>query len=261
MNARLARSRSARRAFTVLEVVIASALGSIVLFAALGVMAFMRGADERLTRRYDDVSELSILHGTIRRAMQTLVAAPPPPEGSQEQPPASLEEQEEREARRKANEESARAFAGTNWREKPKARPRFLLEPQIAGQSGDTAPRRLEVVLLDRPAPGPAPNSPSLRGAFELLPDADGLALVWRPIEPAGTPVILARGIADLRWRGLAREQVENRYASKSGAWRDRFAAVIPKEFPKAVRLEITTTRGTQVDWLFEPAITTGPEP
>lgn len=258
-----ARARHARsaRAFTVLEVVIASALASIVLFAALGVMSFMRRADERLSRRFEDVSELSILHGTIRRAMQTLVAATPPPEGSQEPPPATEEEAEEREARRLANEEAQRQVAGSNWKEKEGPRPRFLLEPQITGRRDDRAPRRLEVVLLDRPAPGPAPNSPSLRGAFELLPDRDGLALVWRPIDPPGQPVVLARGIADLRWRGLARDQVENRYEAKSGAWRDDFAAVIPKEFPKAVRLQITTLRGAEVDWMFEPAITTGPEP
>jgi hypothetical protein len=246
-----------------LEMLVATGLASIVLMGALGLMGFLRLADQNQSRRFDDFSELTILHETIRRAMQTLVAGPPLPDADAGDPlPQTVEEAEERAEAKRKNEEVQERVTGRDRRLNKETRsPRFLLEPLIPNRSGPEDPRRLEVVLLEQPAPGPTPITPTIRGAFELVPDTVGFALVWRSMSPPGEPIALARGLRSLQWSGLAREAVDNRYDRKSGAWRHDVFAAASKEFPKAVRLEIVTIRGTRVDWLFEPAITIGPEP
>lgn len=252
-------ARRTARGFTLLEVMIASALGSVLLLAALGMMGFIRNTDLRLAKRFDDVTDLTILHGAVRRAMQSMVAAPGT--GNQNNSPqtqaARANESPEDRARRE-REETLRRSRGE---EEQRRKPRFLLEPQIKGQSGADAPRRLELVLLDQPTAGPAPTAASIRGAFELRPEIDGLAIVWTPITPRGTSIKLAGGIRDVRWAAMARDEIENRFDRKSSAWRRDLAAVHLGEFPKALSLEIETNRGTTVQWLFEPAVTTGGEP
>ena len=124
-----------------------------------------------------------------------------------------------------------------------------------------SAPRRLEVVLLAQPAPGPEPETPTIRGAFEIVPLIRGLGIMWRPIHPPGDAVLLAGDLRAVRWSALARASVEQRYDPTSGAWRSDIAGARIAEFPKALRMEIVTLTGDEFDWLFELAITTGPEP
>jgi prepilin-type N-terminal cleavage/methylation domain-containing protein len=251
-----------RRGFTLLEMVIASALAGVVLLAGFGVLGFIRSADRQLSTRFEEANELGILHETVRRALQTLVAAPEPTVVSAAAPePADPREAEAEKERKKANEDAQKEFSGTAYEAPEHEPPRFLLEPQIGGRVAEGDPRRLEVVLLDQPAPGPARISPTVRGAFELRPELKAFALIWAPINPPGEPVKLAGDIAQLRWSALSRDPVANRYEAKSGAWRDDMAALHPKDYPKAIRLQIVTASGREVDWLFEPAITTGPEP
>lgn len=246
-----------RRGFTLLEVVVASMLGSIVLLGAIGVMGFMRDSDRRLSERFTDTADLAIVHAAVRRAMQTMVAAPTPPNIHQSNAAASVNETADQRAQR-LREEAMRLGRDT---EEKKKRPRFILESQVRGNSGPDAPRRLEVVLLDQPTPDPSPTAATIRGAFEVAPEVDGLALMWVPIKPPGRPVKLAGGIETITWEALAREQTDNRFARKSGAWKDSFAALYTGDFPKAIRLGLVTRRGASVEWLFEPAVTTGGEP
>lgn len=241
-----------RRGFTVLEVMLASGLSLIVLMAALGVMGFLSRADRLQAQRFDDLAELGTLHATVRRAMQTLVASPaeagPAPDpgmgrivGADDQPPEV-----------KQIDLSGREIA---------KRKRFMLEPQTGASSDENTARRVEVVLLEQPVGPELGNTPTVRGMFEITPRVDGLALQWKPLIPPGEPIILATRLFQVRWTALAREMVENRFGKDSAAWRHDLAADFVPEFPKALRLEIVTMSGTHVDWLFEPAITTGPEP
>lgn len=259
-----------RRGFTVLELTVATLLASLVFLGAMGLFGLMDRSDARQQRRLEDLGELSILHQTIRRAMQTLVAAPTPPElraqgrdaqgqraqnaqspraGEEDEPPP--DDPDNPDAQSQIDLEGRRVVR----------KPRFLLEPQIVGRAEQDAPRRLEVVLLAQPGPGPEPITPTIRGAFELVPMLDGLGVRWRPIEPPGEPTILATGVMALRWSALAREAVEQRYDPKSGAWRYDIAGVYEGEFPKSLRVELVMMSGATFDWLFELAITSGPEP
>ncbi|TVQ61543.1 MAG: type II secretion system protein [Phycisphaerales bacterium] len=268
---------SRRRAFTVLEVMVASALASIVLIAALALFGFMDRSNARQQQRFENLGELAILHQTVRRAMQTLVAEPTPPgqrsaaAGTAPGDPAAQDDAETDEddadvqarLERDADEGGdANGVREVDARGRRIARqPRFLLQPQIDGVADAGAPRRLEVVLLAQPAPGPEPETPTIRGAFEIVPQVRGLGILWRPINPPGDPVLLASDLHAVRWSALARASVESRYDPDSGAWRLDAAGGYIAEFPKAVRLEVVTRAGDEFDWLFELAITSGPEP
>ena len=260
MTRRIGRRQAARRrgGFTLLEVIVATALGSLMLLGAFGVLGFMRLSDKRYSETFRDTTDLSILHAAVRRAMQSMVASPTP-QGfnplSGDPPPAN-ESGSERE--RRLRETDMRRNLGYTDTVR---RPRFLLESQVRGQSAADIPRRLEVVLLDTPVGGPGSTAASIRGAFEVTPEIDGLAMVWTPIKPAGPSVKLAGGIESVRWSALARDQIENRFRRQSGAWRGDLASTHLAEFPRAVSLEIVMRRGTRVEWMFEPAVTTGGEP
>lgn len=261
-----------RPGFTALEVLVASAVSVVVIVAAIGLMGFLNRMTRISEQRYEDTSELGILHETIRRAMQTLVAEAPPqvaPGTSQEEIDAARKaaEEEGKEAEESGETPGARSARSAGSRRTPfgggasTGHPRFILEPQIAGRSGPNDARRLEVVLLEQPAPGPLAISPTVRGVFELAPQVDGLALRWRSLQPPGMPIVLATRIRELRWTALSREFADDRFKAGSSAWRTDMRSSLPREYPKAVRLELVTMNNTRVDWLFEPAITTGPEP
>lgn len=268
-----------RPGFTALEVLIASAVSIVVVVAAIALMGFLNRMSRISEQRYQDTAELGILHETIRRAMQTLVAEVPPEQAPGAGPDelasapadevADEEEVEGEEAAAEADEGEDVKSSRPDSRSRPNpfsgssltGGARFVLEPQIPGRIGESDPRRLEVVLLEQPAPGPLPLSPTVRGVFELAPQVYGLALQWRSLNPPGLPIVLATGIREVRWTALSREFAEDRFKSSSSAWRTDMEATIAKEYPKAVRLELITMNNTRVDWLFEPAVTTGPEP
>ncbi len=247
-----------RPGFTALEVLIATAVSVIVIGGAMALMGFLDRMSRINEQRFNDVVELGVMHETIRRAMQTLVAETPadtplggdPPPTEADEAKAAIAEREASERERESEEEPVEV-----------SRPRFILSPQIPGSVNPGDPRRLEIVVLEQPAPSDTALSPTVRGVFELTPRIDGLAFQWRSIDPPGLPVILATRIRELRWTALAKEFVEDRFKSGSSAWRSDMVAHTPKEFPKALRLELVTMGGSRVDWLFEPAVTTGPEP
>ncbi|MGD9691328.1 MAG: type II secretion system protein J [Phycisphaerales bacterium] len=263
---------NARRGFTALELALAVTLSSVVLLAAIGTLGYLQRADRSLGTRFEERSDLAIVHATVRRAMQSLVAKPEPPpnQPGSPVPPASGSNPEEdaiafsdpeaEQKQKKVDEFNAILQRSRGVEERPE-RDRFILESQVAGRVDEAAPRRLEMVLLRPPTPGPAPVTPTVRGSFEVRPELDGYGLYWMPLIPAGEPVRLMGGIQAIAWRALAREQAENRFEAKSGAWRTTMSARSPGQFPKAVQLVLRTTAGVEADWVFEPAISMGPEP
>lgn len=260
---------NARRGFTALELALAVTLSSVVLLAALGTLGYLQRADRNLSVRFDQRTDLAIVHATVRRAMQSLVAKPePPPSTAGATPsPNGAEGQGEAFADAEAaqKQKDVDAFNALLRKSRGEAerveRDRFILESLIAGRTDDAAPRRLEMVLLRPPTPGPMPVTPTVRGSFEIRPEIDGYALYWMPLIPPGQPERLLGGIASIGWRALARDQAENRFEAKSGAWRTTMRARTPGQFPKAVQLTLRTTDGVEADWIFEPAISMGPEP
>ena len=285
-----------RRGFTALELMMATAIGAVVLLAALGVFGMMERMDRFHAARFRESSDQVFAHIVLQRAMQTLVAkAERDPERMIERATGSniddegLEDEEEREPD-DGNEELRREQARRaiipglhgvrgELKEQEKGRvvdefgrevrerPMFVLEP--AGVlSADTraAPRRMEVTMLAQPVPGAPRSALFVRGAFEAVPTGTGWALVYVPVLPEGEPVTLLEGIRDMRWEllvpgrdssgGLLDRRDEDNL-DKGGVRVGELNANVARQFPKAVRFIALLSTGQTVDWLFEPSVTT----
>lgn len=73
---RAARPRR-HRGFTLLEMVAALALASIVIAAAGGMFLLLASTESRSADRFDDSLEMTITHDVLQRAMQSLIAGAP----------------------------------------------------------------------------------------------------------------------------------------------------------------------------------------
>jgi hypothetical protein len=269
-----------RRAFSMVEVSLATMVGALVLAAALGVFAAMERGDKVLSARAKENFGLEVASGAIASAMGTLVM-------------------------------EAGGQAGANRPAAPTGRPRVMLEvdqsvglpgmPDVeaarAGTAGSGAltaslspPQRLELVVSRHPAAVPkrqalfdeavatggrggADTPLAVRGAFELRPEplraSDGpvapqrtWTLWWRPLErrvdemgvevfaPADDlSVPLATGLLSARWSVFF-----------EGEWKSEHATAAVLDLPAYVKLQITTSAGLQADWLFEVGWSMGPE-
>ena len=74
------RRTTAHRGFTLIEMMIALALSTLVVGGVISLLGMIRSAESRQSQRYEEMMEASIAQRTVRKAMMTLVAAPPPPE-------------------------------------------------------------------------------------------------------------------------------------------------------------------------------------
>lgn len=249
-----------RRGFTAIEVLLAAAVSTVVLAGAFGLMTWMDRAVSRLNDRAQSEAEMNLLHQTVRRAMQTLVVAETAPPEERE---AEGDGEGDSSTRAAENGEDGEEAEEVDAQGEPvrMTRPRFLLEPQIPGRGGEWDPRRLEMVLLEQPAPGAPRWAGTIRGAFELRPTQWGTQLIWQSLEPAGDAVVLAEDVAAIQWTALTKEAVAGRFSKESLAWKSDLAATTRAEAPKALRLVLRMDSGAQIDWLFELAVTSGPAP
>lgn len=285
-----------RRGFTALELMMATAIGAVVLLAALGVFGMMERMDRFHAARFRESSDQVFAHIVLQRAMQTLVAkAERDPERMIERATGSniddegLEDEEEREPD-DGNEELRREQARRaiipglhgvrgELKEQEKGRvvdefgrevrerPMFVLEPAgVLSADNRAAPRRMEVTMLAQPVPGAPRSALFVRGAFEAVPTGAGWALVYVPVLPEGEPVTLLEGIRDMRWEllvpgrdssgGLLDRRDEDNL-DKGGVRVGELNANVARQFPKAVRFIALLSTGQTVDWLFEPSVTT----
>lgn len=274
-----------RRAFTLLELMIALALSSVVIASAMGVLWMVIDTDRRLDQRFDEQVELTTAQIIIRRAMASLVASPPvrpdanrpkasgapagstpgdrskrdgngkdaQPDASTDEDPLQLHAQEAG-----AGPELIAELFETRFR----GRPNFEL--YFDTESGPDPLQRLEIVVMESPVPPPATaddQQPSereiagflpIRGVFALAPQDDGMfySLVWEPLLPAGPPTVLIRDLFQAEWSALPTKD-------EGAEWVPVQAAIIQETYPVAVRLALWTARGTHVDWLFETGIST----
>ncbi len=263
------RPPAARAGFTVLELMLALALSTVVVMGAIGLIGMVYSADRRLAVRLDESVDLALAQGVVRKAMSSLVAAPPLTDTPAAPAPANDKpegEEEEKDEGEKARDEMKDLITAIT-RDEKSAKAMVDEDPDLPhfelvlypGPAGMAIPR-LEVVVLEPPAP-PEPGDEFLveeevlgepvRGAFELSEDPDGyFVLTWRQIEPARRPVTLLRRLVRCDWLVLPRE----RYG---GQWVEVETQYIQERFPVAVRLLVWTAGGTHVDWLFDTAVIT----
>ncbi len=276
----------ARRGFTMMETMMAAALGAAVVLACVGVFASMSRTDRVTALRFEQTSALSRVHLVMTRAFGNIVMSDTSVTGG---PGAQLSAQE------------AGEIAGV--------RPRILLEPDKnpslerslsrAGIEGGGRPQRLEMVVSKAPVPALMTSTrgeamamaahepsvyagPALRGVFELRPDLSpqrakalgvpgldprrsGYTLWWRPLpheaqgaagslftlEPEEDPgaVPIASGLEKCSWLAFSKRE------RKSG-----FRALQFQDLPAYMEMEVRTTTGLTANWMFEVDWTNGPE-
>lgn len=267
------------RGFTVIELLLALMLATVIVVAATATFGVVGLAERRLAASFEDASQLSIAQRVLRKSMASLVAAKPEDERalatqakarragqgfeeSGEQPLEDGKGNEDaegslRDAIAGATGDSALADELTR---KTDHRAYIELYYDTSGP-GDAPLQSLEVVVMESPVPSSrdafAADADSnltrflpVRGLFEVLRLEDSLALQWRPTDPPGPPTLLVQGLDAVEWWVLPR--------SRNGReWMDVTAAYLQEDFPVAVRLLMWTKQGTHVDWLFDTAVST----
>ncbi|MFI4853546.1 MAG: type II secretion system protein J [Phycisphaerales bacterium JB065] len=274
-----------RHGFTVLELMVALALSSLVVLSAIGITGMISSSD-RVTKNYmNDTANLSQTQFVVRRALQNLVAAKPLPPPGEDDPNAELDadgdfggEEDLPEADSGSDSILDSLFGGLDDglpielaiadTSKP---PNFELyyERVIYPPTGqEISLPRFEIVTSIWPVPRKeipisqiddprqkreelaAKIRGTIRGVFELLYLEDGFALVYTPIEPPGDPYILGRRFVDLMWEVLPKD-------AGADGWQTVHACYLEDEYPSAVRLRLRTDTGATADWLFETIVLT----
>ncbi|MCA9292972.1 MAG: hypothetical protein KDA20_04075 [Phycisphaerales bacterium] len=253
------------RAFTILELVTALAMSSIVALAAFALVGVLGHADGVTSRSINNATRMAITHHAVASAMQRLVAATPIQEEVDPNEEAIDGEADESESPPDTQRTQAAglsddlplvaAVADTS-------QPPFFELQYVRTEQG-TVPR-LEIVCETPPVGRMQTQIPtsdqrlamlraewlgSVRGRFELLPtETAGWALYWSPVDPPGESTELIGDLTQCSWEVLPRE---------GNGWQQVYAAYLQPDFPVAVRLQLTTSDGAEADWLFETAIIT----
>lgn len=281
-----------RRAFTLIEVMLALILAGIVVTAAMGVLGMLTSRDARLDEQLDRAVEASVAQTIIRRAMGTLASAAAidptdeelaPEQGGTEtqagDPDAPIDDLESAldtaEPAEPVDEDSALSntmeamLSGDEdamaaaLRDEP---PYFEIYYDTERDDGLQGAPTLSLVLQESPAP-PSPTSAAGRGELTTL----DLALAAGPVRGVFDLVLLQDGPA-LTWipleapAGYDEMEVLIRGVTflawtalppgrSDGGWQDVYAAYLKDDFPRAVRLEVLTEDGRFYDWLFETTV------
>ena len=255
-----------RAAFTIVELLLALMLASLVLASMVGVVRVLLMADTVSADRVDQQTDLAVAQNLIRRVMVSLAAAEPldPAEGAK-----LLREQAQPAA------DSQDVALGLSPMAPPDIAPMFDLYYQEL-EDGTAAPA-LECVIIDPPG-ALDPNAArftladfrtvakgstregallsrrivqSVRGRFELVPIAEadsdniGWALAWTGVDPPSAPFVLLRGVVGLEWTVLP-------ISEKQVKWLSVLSAKLAQDFPLSVRLVVWLDDGRQLDWMFE---------
>ena len=275
-----------RRGFTLLETVLAAAVGAVLVLMVVGVMAFINRAEGAQAARLEQLDGMSRLQKIMSRAFSTLVVADPNsgsafrskvlaeglPSAAEEVPPRMLLGEDES--------------------------PTLSSAFRRGGVAGDGAVQRLEVVLDHSPVPrglargmggtlgmsvqanldeSDAPAIKGLvRGVFELRPDRAtytggapmarredgriGWTLWWRalpdedslnrdPTEDAEAVPIIS-GLSQCVWRAFVKRKRQG-----------EIRVVTNLELPAYMEMEVRTLGGQYANWMFEVQWTVGAGP
>lgn len=254
-----------RRAFTVMELVLALVLAAIVALAGMGVLGMMSSADGRLSKGFDDASDLAAAQMMLRRSTSLLLAAAPlkrsptapaptAPAPDENEEAAEGDRAEEGDAPDNADSKDPLDEAGESEADQE---PHFdLYYSNESGSPSQGALQSLEVVLVESPF-GPQDSSNSreglerflpVRGVFEAISQGDELSLIWTPIDPPGPSHTIIKHLVAFEWWVLPRH--------KNGRdWTDIAAASLDEDYPVALRLLLWTAQGTHADWLFDLSV------
>lgn len=277
-----------RSAFTLIEVMLALLLSTVVLGAAMGVLQLLIRSQQIMGDHLDRTVQLTVAQEALRRTMDSLVGGIPllPPDESN--PEDDLDEDFDDEEREEELRERSLELAD-RIRElvddprladeliRQALAPRVQFELFFDETRTDGLYPVLEVVVARSPLPpgrsllqtedefdaaartfGELADRPELlrvtgtvRGRFELAWRGDDLVLQWVWMDdPFLEPRVLIRGVTWCQWLVMT-----DKREYRQEPWQEVWAAYLADDFPVAVRLILTTNTGAQVDWLFETSV------
>jgi len=263
-----------QRGFTLLEMMLATVVGAMVVLAAIGTLGLVNRTEERLAQGYDDVVELARVQNTLRRGMQSLVAANPAAQAAAAQgaggqatgaqaadddddaapPPApGAPDDDDDEDDEGEDDDNAGGAARDDDEPPPPPRPMLDIGPLDPGTEDDVhvgdADWRLEATLSGPPIGPVDPAAGEVRGAFDFFQRGPrDWVVTWTSLEPAEEPIILAEDLEYAMVAVLTRETF----------WTDRLEAREMEDFPRSIRVVLMTRSGRTADWLLEPGVTYG---
>ncbi len=264
-----------RRAFTLLELLLAMVVGSMVLAGGYALLTSVSRMDGGFSTRLDTTMRLAFVQRTIARATHSVVAAP---DGFDPQQAARVAAEDAARAELLAEaadreeffdllrEESIEERAETTGtvvelEPVPAARARVRMghlsereEWEYRDNAAAEGVRRLELLLARTPFGDQSRGAP-VRGAFDIVPTpsrrGERWRLQWTPITPGGKPTILLENLTLAEWS----------LTDSEGAF-DDFASYEAADLPWALRAVFWTEAGEKVDWMFAfGAASTNAEP
>jgi prepilin-type N-terminal cleavage/methylation domain-containing protein len=239
-----------QRAFTLLEVMLASSIASVIMLTSFGLMQYVSRMDGKLATRFEDVAELGRAREAIRTAMTSLVGVVDPPDD-----PAANRTQTSIE---RFGEES---LADRLFEDEEAPPPLFELGYTIPNRKGEMDPRKLVMRLRRSPIATEVTTQAVITGAFELVTyplepyftqeGQESWALLWTPLDPPGEPVVLAEALKFAAWEALRDPQPPRNEME----YVDEHEARYIDDFPRVIHVELETWGGALADWLFEPVV------
>lgn len=262
--------RGAASGFTLIEMMSATLIGTLVVASSVAVFAALSRADTRLAVRYDDTMGMERTYLAVQRALREIVVSPIVAAEEQAPEPRLVLSAERGLARmRPPGWESSRVLVVGDERDRPQRLEVVVRRPPIESPTG----RRLSELGLE--ALGLDPGAYSLaepiapRGAFVLRARGRTSAgrpvwrLVWQPMiavrptegavyfapAPPAYQVVLAEDVLWCRWQVFFDNE---RLLSHT--------ATTVLDLPAYVELELELASGMMANWMFEIAWTEGPE-
>ncbi len=259
----------ARRAhaFTLIELMAATLIGSLIVTSALGVFKALDRANTRFAVRYDHTVDMGRTYVAVQHALRGMVVSPIPASDNAT-PRLTLNHVPGPIKMRAPGWASSRVLVVGDERDQPQRLEVVVNEAPIESVAGQRLVRiGVESLGLD-PDEVSLAEPVAVRGAFVLRPvSSKGLTplwqLVWQPMialrptegpvyfiqAPPELDVVLADDIVWCRWQVF----YENERLLTHTA-----TTVI--DLPAYVELEIELTSGMMANWMFEIAWTEGPE-
>ncbi len=267
MNTHRSQRSAKAHAFTLIELMAATLIGSLIVTSALGVFKALDRSNARFAVRYDHTVDMERTYVAVQHALRGMVVSPiPAPDDAG--PRLSLSHQSGPIKMRAPGWASSRVLVVGDERDQPQRLEVVVNEAPIPSVAGQRLARMgVESLGLD-PTEFSLAEPVAVRGAFVLRPvgSKNGTPLwqlVWQPmiaLRPAegaayfapGPPeldVVLADDIVWCRWQVFFQNE---RLLSHS--------AITVLDLPAYVELEIELTSGMMANWMFEIAWTEGPE-
>lgn len=256
-------------AFTLIELMAATLIGSLIVTSALGVFTALDRANARFALRYDHTTDMERTYIAVQRAMRGLVVSPAIMESEEPGPPRLALSHESGPIKMRApGWASSRVLIVGDERDQPQRFELVVSSPPIQTDASRQFAQLGAGAMGFDPSELTLANSIAVRGAFVLRHVGyEGRVplweLVWQPMiavrpeegEPYFVPgpqqleVVLAEDIVWCRWQVF---YMNDRLLTHT--------ATTVLDLPAYVELELELTSGMMANWMFEIAWTEGPE-